>query len=271
MGFVGLARSLGDRRALPALAIALTLAACAHGVDPDRSGLTASSGGSAGAGGSAGSAGSPAGGSTTSANGGSTTTSTTSSTDTTSSTTTTTDTSTTTTTTSSTTTTTTSSTTTTTTTNTMPVMGLHVQYKVGNASASTVDIKGIFNIVNDGMSSVPVNSLSIRYWFTSDGGAQTEAFFCDYAMMGAANVMGSFGAKAGMNADHYLEVTFSAAAGTLAPGAQTGEIQARFNKTDFSNFDQTNDYSFDATKASFADWQNVTLYQNGTLVWGVEP
>src|SRR5262249_27454903 len=32
-----------------------------------------------------------------------------------------------------------------------------------------------------------------------------------------------------------------------------------------------NDYSYDATKTSFADWTKVTLYRNGTLVWGAEP
>jgi cellulose 1,4-beta-cellobiosidase len=36
-------------------------------------------------------------------------------------------------------------------------------------------------------------------------------------------------------------------------------------------FDQTNDYSFDPTKTSYANWTHMTLYQGGTLVWGTEP
>ena len=36
-------------------------------------------------------------------------------------------------------------------------------------------------------------------------------------------------------------------------------------------YTQTNDPSFDATKIMYADWNRVTLYQNGTLVWGTEP
>ena len=40
---------------------------------------------------------------------------------------------------------------------------------------------------------------------------------------------------------------------------------------DWTNYTQTNDYSFDATKTSYADWTKVTLYRNGVLVWGVEP
>jgi hypothetical protein len=46
---------------------------------------------------------------------------------------------------------------------------------------------------------------------------------------------------------------------------------ARFNKDDWSNFAEADDYSFDPTKLSFADWTRVTVYQNGTLIWGSEP
>jgi hypothetical protein len=45
----------------------------------------------------------------------------------------------------------------------------------------------------------------------------------------------------------------------------------RMNKSDWQNFNEANDYSYDGTKTSFADWNKVTLYRNGTLVWGVEP
>jgi endoglucanase len=36
-------------------------------------------------------------------------------------------------------------------------------------------------------------------------------------------------------------------------------------------FTQTNDYSFGAGATQYADWNDVTVYRNGTLVWGVEP
>ena len=40
---------------------------------------------------------------------------------------------------------------------------------------------------------------------------------------------------------------------------------------DQSNYTETGDYSFDPTKTSFTDWDHVTLYRNGVLVWGTEP
>lgn len=148
--------------------------------------------------------------------------------------------------------------------------GLRLQYKAADTNVANAEIKAVFNIINDSPDTVSVNQLSIRYWYTIDAGAMTQAFFCDYALMTCAKVMHAFGAQMGVNADHYLELTFSGA-DTLAPGAQTGEIQSRFNKTDFSVFNEANDYSFDPTKTNFADWDKVTLYHNGTLVWGVEP
>ena len=39
----------------------------------------------------------------------------------------------------------------------------------------------------------------------------------------------------------------------------------------WTNYNEANDYSYDATKTAFADWNRVTLYRNGALVWGTEP
>ena len=42
-------------------------------------------------------------------------------------------------------------------------------------------------------------------------------------------------------------------------------------KSDWSNFDQSDDYSFDASYSSFADYSGITVYLNGTQVWGEGP
>ncbi|MDC0740719.1 hypothetical protein [Polyangium mundeleinium] len=72
-------------------------------------------------------------------------------------------------------------------------------------------------------------------------------------------------------ADTYAEVGFTAAAGSVPAGGQSGEIQLRFNKDNWSNYNEANDYSCDPTKTSFANYAKVTLYRNGALVWGTEP
>ncbi|APR77999.1 hydrolase (secreted protein) [Minicystis rosea] len=150
-------------------------------------------------------------------------------------------------------------------------MGLYLDYRCANTTASDKEMKPHFRIGNGGSSSVALSSLSIRYYFTSDG-STSLGFNCDYATLGCANLSGSFGTATGTNADHYLEVTFGAGAGTLSPGANSGEIQTRFHDSGFQvTFTQGNDYSFDATKTAFGTWDKITLYQDGALVWGVEP
>jgi len=118
---------------------------------------------------------------------------------------------------------------------------------------------------------VALDGLSIRYYYTIEpNGSQTEVFHCDYAKIGCAMLNGTFKTTSGVNADHYLEVTFTGGL-MIAAGDSTGEIQARYNKSDYGAYDETNDYSFDPTKTAFATWDKVTLYSNGTLIWGTQP
>ncbi|MEV6164585.1 glycoside hydrolase family 48 protein [Streptomyces sp. NPDC052052] len=147
-----------------------------------------------------------------------------------------------------------------------------VQYKNNDSSATDNQIRLGLQLLNTSSAPVDLSTVKVRYWFGSDGGASTFSTYCDYAALGSSTVthtvVTATASKTG--ADHYLEVGFAAGAGTLAAGASTGEIQLRLNKTDWSNFDETDDYSR-ATNTAYADASKIAAYIGSALAWGVEP
>jgi chitodextrinase len=148
---------------------------------------------------------------------------------------------------------------------------LKVQYHVTSSPASTAQITPLLRIANTGTAAVPLSSLTLRYWFTEEG-TQAQTYNCDWWASGCANVTAKFVklAAATSGANNYLELGFTAGAGSVPAGGSTADIQSRFHKNDYSTYDQTNDWSFDGTKVGISDWNHVTLYQNGTLIWGIE-
>lgn len=141
--------------------------------------------------------------------------------------------------------------------------GLVVLYKAGDTNATDGQIKPHFNIRNNGTNAVPLSELKMRYYFSKDGSESMSAWI-DWAQIGQSNIATAF-------TDDYVELSFTTGAGSLAAGSQSGDIQLRMAKSNWSNFDESNDYSYDGTKTSFTEWNRVTLYRNGTLVWGIEP
>ncbi|MDQ0792193.1 endo-1,4-beta-xylanase [Streptomyces sp. B1I3] len=147
---------------------------------------------------------------------------------------------------------------------------LRAQYRNSDSSAGDNQIKPSLQLVNTGGTTISLSDVTVRYWFTSDDGASTYSTWCDWSSIGCSDVTHRVAApstpKAG--ADHYLEVGFGG--GNLAPGAATGEIQLRLNKTDWSAFDESDDYSH-GSGTSYADASKITVYLGGEPVWGIEP
>jgi len=148
---------------------------------------------------------------------------------------------------------------------------LEVRYRASGTSASTNQLTPIIDVVNTGTTTVPMSELTVRYWYTKDG-AKTQVYSCDYTPRGCGTLTTRFvNVSPVTGADNYLELGFTSAAGSLAPGQSFGAIQNRLAKSDYASFDQSNDYSFDATKTALAAWSHITLYRNGSQVWGVDP
>ncbi|QFZ72190.1 glycosyl hydrolase family 5 [Streptomyces fagopyri] len=148
--------------------------------------------------------------------------------------------------------------------------GLKAQYKNNDSSTGDNGIRPGLKLVNGGSSTVDLSKVTIRYWFTGESSSAGYQTFCDWAQLGCSTVKTSVRAvsPSRTGADHYLEVGFTS--GSLAAGADSGELQLRMAKSDWSNFDESDDYSRGAN-SSYADAAKVTVYVAGTLVWGTEP
>jgi hypothetical protein len=126
-------------------------------------------------------------------------------------------------------------------------------------------------IKNTGNVPVSYADITVRYWFTADGNAPLQ-YSIDYARLGASAVTGAFtklpAPRSG--ADAYFEFSLLPSAGALYPLCSTGNIQYRIMKTDWSAFDQQNDYSYAASR-SLTENNRITVYYKEQLIAGVEP
>jgi Cellulose binding domain len=152
--------------------------------------------------------------------------------------------------------------------------GLKVQDRSHDNDNPDNTLYALYQIANTGTASVPLSSLTMRYWFTNETPADPLVFECDYAQVDRANITARFVALPApvTKANTYVEIGFKAAAGSLAPGQGSGEVQTRVHHVNWSNFTTTDSYSFIADPSFvYKDTQTVTLYLNGVLIWGVEP
>jgi Cellulose binding domain len=147
-------------------------------------------------------------------------------------------------------------------------------------AASTQFIYFDIQLTNGGTMPITLSQITMDYWYTWDvatdaGAPPTELASCTYSLGvgggSCTDVTESFTTLSPVrtNADHMFQLGFEAGAGTLAAGA-TAEIGPGINKSNFSTFTQTNDYSYNSS-TTFTTNAKVTVYQNGTIIYGTEP
>ena len=152
--------------------------------------------------------------------------------------------------------------------------GLKVQDRSHDNENPDNTLYALYQIVNTGASAVPLTSVTMRYWFTNEAPSDPLVFECDWAAISCSNVTGKFVTLSSpvSGANMYLEISFKAAAGSVAAGRNSGEIQTRIHHVNWSQFITTDSYSFISDESFvYKDTQTVTLYQDGALAWGVEP
>ena len=151
-----------------------------------------------------------------------------------------------------------------------PVQSLKAYSATRNIATTTSSISSILQLNNQGNTAVSYKDIILRYWFTADG-SQPLLYQLDYAKMGSLGVTSKFVPLTYPlpTADTYLEVGF-AGADSLYPASSTDNLLQSIRKSDWSLFNQLNDYSY-ISASTLSENMHITIYLKGGLVYGTEP
>lgn len=150
---------------------------------------------------------------------------------------------------------------------------LSAQYRTSATGATADQSEPWLKVTNTGSTTVPLSGVTVRYYFKADTADSSYRFACSWAVRGCANITGTFGTLAHptATADRYLEIGFTAGAGSLPPGTDTSDMQLRFYRSTWATLQQSDDYSFNGAQTSYANWSKVTVQRGGTILWGTAP
>jgi endoglucanase len=163
-----------------------------------------------------------------------------------------------------------------------PPLQLRAQYSCTNTASSAGEARFDVYLYNDDTEDAVLSDITIRYWFTSEPQLSSLTGASDYADVGQTAITYSFGTE---GSSEYMDIGFTSSAtvptwlggdgrsNTLPGGANTGEIQNRFfDQSSHVSLQQSDDWSFDASKTNPADWDHLTVYYQGDVIcWGYGP
>lgn len=139
-------------------------------------------------------------------------------------------------------------------------------------------------VINTGKTDVDLSKVKVRYYFTNENTSsknskkvKLESAVYNYSkgkvndenyfmQLTTKDVEISF--REVTETNMYMEMGFQS--GILKKG-EYAYVMWAFNKNDWSNFNQANDYSFTNRSDKFQDSRNMTAYISDRLVWGIEP
>ena len=153
---------------------------------------------------------------------------------------------------------------------------LRTTYESRDSDPTNNLIQSKLRVVNGGATSVPLAQITLRSWYTNETKPSTQVFRLysaqnetTWASIPASRITSRFVSTSRPLADTYLELGFTSTAGTLFAAGAVG-LDFNVHAQNWGRYDERNDYSYSSSSARI-DWNRVTIYRNGVLVWGKEP
>ena len=144
-----------------------------------------------------------------------------------------------------------------------------------DTSGSPGGVAFSFRIFDDGPEAIDLSRLEVRYWLKAGSvGPGTTTPQIESGDLPGATVQADVVPTTQGGQDHYLRIRFAPGSGSVARYRATGRITVRFAKASSPGDPPSADYSYLATPIppdTFTEWNRVTLYLDGRLVWGQEP
>ena len=146
-----------------------------------------------------------------------------------------------------------------------------VQYQARESDEAANNVSFALRVQNDGGKAIALSKVELRYWFTADDPYDAAPVVeVDWAAVGTEKVRGEAVEAYRGGQDHYIRITFGAEAGSIQPYATSGDILVRLHNTDWTVYEQGNDFSF-AADGGMRDAPRIALYYDGERIWGEEP
>jgi hypothetical protein len=120
-----------------------------------------------------------------------------------------------------------------------------------------------------------MHDIEIRYWYTSDIGAaagvtQSTQFQGSQGIIGDFNMSIVPVVPARPMADTYLSLDFSPVSASISVAAYA-DMLVHITRSDGGTYEQSNDYSYNASGSSLMVTDHITVYYKGALIYGTEP
>lgn len=153
--------------------------------------------------------------------------------------------------------------------NTSPYTGLiDVLSYNENKETTSNSIRPSITVINSSSNTIYPKRIKIRYWFTNETGIPMNINSL-YTSLGSGKLSSKIVLN-GTSKRSFIEFTFADSAPNIKEG-QYFTLNAYINSSNWSNFSQANDYSFDMINSICNENKKITAYIDDNLVWGVEP